>query len=72
MRKYVVECKVLHKGLDPTIREGIRQTLGYMDRCAAESGHLVVFDRREGRRWEDKLFRREERTDEGTVTVWGM
>ena len=72
VRKYVVECKVLHKGLDPTIREGIRQTLGYMDRCAAESGHLVVFDRREGRRWEDKVFRREERTDEGTVTVWGM
>ena len=71
-RKFVVECKVLRKGLEHTIREGLRQTLGYMDRCAAESGHLVVFDRCEGRRWEDKIFRREERTDEGTVTVWGM
>ena len=72
VRKYVVECKVLHKGLEPTIREGLRQTLGYMDRCAAEAGHLVVFDRRAGRRWEEKVFRREERTDEGVVTVWGM
>ena len=71
-RKFVVECKVLRKGLEHTIREGLRQTLGYMDRCAAESGHLVVFDRSEGRRWEDKMFRRKERTDEGTVTVWGM
>ena len=43
-----------------------------MDRCAAESGHLVVFDRNEGRRWEEKVFRREERLNEGTVTVWGM
>ena len=71
-RKFVIECKVLHKGLERTIREGVRQTLGYMDRCAAESGHLVVFDRNEGRRWEDKVFRREEQTDDGTIKVWGM
>ena len=54
-RKFVVECKVLRRGLEPTIGEGVRQTLGYMDRCAAEAGHLVVFDRREGRRWEDRV-----------------
>ena len=71
-RKFVVECKVLRRGLAHTVREGVRQTLGYMDRCAAEAGHLVVFDRGGGRRWEDRVFRREERTDEGTVTVWGM
>ena len=42
-----------------------------MDRCAAESGHLVVFDRNEGRRWEDKgdIFCHEERMDRGMVTV---
>ena len=72
VRKFVVECKVLRKGLERTVHEGLRQTLGYMDRCAAESGHLVVFDRNEGRRWEEKVFRREERLNEGTVTVWGM
>ena len=72
VHRFVVECKVLRKGLAHTIREGIRQTLGYMDRCGAESGHFVVFDRTEGRRWEDRVIRREERTDEGTVTVWGM
>ena len=71
-RKFVVECKMLHKGLDVTIREGIEQTLGYMDRSAAEAGHLVIFDRREDRRWEDKVFRREESADGRTITVWGM
>ena len=71
-RKYVVECKVLHKGLESTVRDGLRQTLGYMDRSAAEAGHLVVFDRTEGRRWEDKIFRREESLDGRPITVWGM
>ena len=71
-RKYVVECKVLHKGLEPTIREGLRQTLGYLDRSVAEAGHLVIFDRTEGRRWEDKIFRREESVDGCPLTVWGM
>ena len=54
------------------MRDGLAQTAGYMDRCAAESGHLVVFDRTEGRRWEDKVFRREEPVAGGTITVWGM
>ena len=42
MHKFVVECKILHKSLGQTAR--------YLDRCDAEAGHLVIFDRREGRR----------------------
>ena len=71
-RKFVVECKILRQSLERTVRDGLAQTAGYMDRCAAESGHLVVFDRTEGRRWEDKVFRREEPVAGGTITVWGM
>ena len=71
-RKFVVECKILRQSLERTVRDGLAQTAGYMDRCAAESGHLVVFDRTEGRRWEDKVFRREEPVVGGTITVWGM
>ena len=70
--RYVVECKVLHKGLERTIAEGLAQTTAYMDRCDAEAGHLVVFDRRAGRSWEEKVFRREESAGGRTVTVWGM
>ena len=70
-RKFVVECKVLHKDPERTITEGLAQTRGYMDHCGAESGHLIVFDRAPDRTWEEKLFRRE--TDTGrAVTVWGM
>ena len=72
VRRFVVECKVLHKGLERTIREGLEQTAGYMDRCAAEAGHLVVFDRDEGRSWDEKVFRRRESAGGVEVVVWGM
>ena len=42
-RKFVIECKILHKGLDQTIAAGLSQTAEYMDRCDAEAGHLVSF-----------------------------
>ena len=70
--KFVIECKVLHKSLDRTVREGVEQTAGYMDRCAAQAGHLVVFDRSPDRQWDEKIFRREESADGRTVIVWGM
>ena len=48
--RFVVECKVLRdtdrKSLARTVECGVKQTLGYMDRCGAEEGHLVVMDRR--------------------------
>ena len=42
-RKFVVECQVLHKDPERTVAEGLAQTRGYMDRCGAEAGHLIVF-----------------------------
>ena len=58
--RFVVECKVLRdtdrKSLASVIECGVKQTLGYMARCGAEEGHLVVMDRRseERRRGEER------------------
>ena len=71
-QKVVIECKVLHRGLDRTRREGLEQTRAYMERCAAAEGHLVLFDRTEGKSWDDKLYRRDETEGGAPVTVWGM
>ena len=72
-RQFVIECKVLHKSLEQTIAEGLEQTAEYMDRCDAEAGHLVIFDRRAGRRWDDKVFRDRRVSDRGTeIDIWGM
>ena len=72
--KHVIECKVLRKGRDlgSTIKEGLRQTAGYVDQRGAESGHLLVFDRRPDKSWRERIFRREEHAGETHVTVWGM
>ena len=71
--RVVVECKILHGSLERTVAEGVEQTAGYMDRCGAEAGHLVIFDRREDRPWEDKVFH-DRRTSAGGagIEVWGM
>ena len=71
-RKFVVECKVRRGGLERTVGEGIEQTRGYMDRCGAEAGHLIVFDPAPDRTWEDKLFHRPPAPGGAPVTVWGM
>ena len=71
-RRFVVECKVLRKGLERTIAEGVEQTRGYMDRCGAEAGHLIVFDRTPDRPRADKIFRRAPAEAGLPVTVWGM
>ena len=70
-RRMVIECKLLHRSLDETIRTGLEQTRAYMDRCAAVEGHLVLFDRT-AKPWSDKLFRRTEDAAGTPVTVWGM
>ena len=48
--RFVIECKVLRdsdrRSLDRTVEQGVEQTLGYMAKCKAEEGHLVVIDRR--------------------------
>ena len=49
-RRFVIECKVLRdsdrRSMEATVERGVEQTLGYMEKCDAEKGHLVVFDRR--------------------------
>ena len=63
--RIVVECKVLRdsdrKNLAGTIERGVEQTLGYMAKCGAEKGHLVVIDRRS----EERRHAEEHRGDDG-------
>ena len=72
--KHVIECKVVGEksGLQRVIREGLQQTAWYMDRCGAQSGHLVVFDMRPGRSWEERVFRKGPQPDQSPISVWGM
>ena len=71
-RRFVVECKLLRRSLERTIRDGLEQTAAYVDRCGAEAGHLVIFDRAADRSWDEKVFRRREAGGGLEIDVWGM
>ena len=70
-QRFVIEGKILHGSLDNTLENGLPQTAGYMDRCAAAAGHLVIFDR-STKPWDEKVFRRTEEFDGKRIEVWGM
>ncbi|MBI4769199.1 MAG: hypothetical protein HY784_01995 [Chloroflexi bacterium] len=72
VQRAVIELKVVTGSVGSTIAEGLGQTAEYMDRCGAEEGHLVIFDRDAGKAWAEKLFVREEAVGERTIKVWGM
>ena len=71
-RKMVIECKLLHRGLEQTIRSGAIRTRAYMERSGADEGYLVVLDRSPDRHWEQKLFRRRDDANDVPITVWGI
>ena len=71
MQRFVIECKIRRGKLERTIAEGLEQTAGYMDRCDADAGHLVIFERGE-KPWKEKVFHRSEEFDGKPVEVWGM
>ena len=69
----MVECKLLRGSLETTLQKGLEQTAGYMDRCGAEAGRLVVLDHGSDKPWAEKVRRREEAAPDGpTITVRGM
>ncbi len=71
IQKVVVELKLLRKSLESTLVEGLQQTWEYMDKCASEEGHLIIFDRSK-KVWEEKIFKREEVYYDQKIVVWGM
>ncbi|WP_221933878.1 hypothetical protein, partial [Tepidimonas alkaliphilus] len=72
MQRVVLELKILHKSLEATIEEGLTQTAAYAEQCGAQEAHLIVFDRRPGRSWEEKIFHRTETIGGRAIGVWGM
>ena len=71
--RFVIECKVLRdsdrKSLASTVEKGVEQTLGYMEQCGADEGHLVVMDRRsQARRRDDDAKARQD--IDGSVVIW--
>jgi hypothetical protein len=72
IQRVVIELKILYKSMAKTIDTGLKQTWEYMDRCRADEGHLVIFDRSTKKSWKKKRFVVEKSFQEHSITVWGM
>ncbi len=74
--RFVVECKVLRdsdrKSPERTVERGVEQTLGYMAKCGADEGHLVVIDRRAAAEERRSGEAGGGRQDGRGVTVWTL
>lgn len=72
VQRAVIELKLLRRSLESTLVEGLAQTWEYADRCDAEESHLIIFDRRDGRSWEERIWQRQEEHNGQPISVWGL
>ncbi len=72
VQEVAIELKIRCGDLEKTIRDALKQTWDYMDRCGTSEGHLLIFDQNTTSPWEDKIFHREEAYKGHPITVRGM
>lgn len=66
----VIELKIRRN--TKTLIEGLEQTKNYMDLNNATEGYLVIFDREQGKTWDEKIYHRQEQLQGKTIEVWGL
>lgn len=70
LQRIVIELKVFRDKKTET--EGLVQTAGYMDSSAATEGHLVIFDSKSKKSWDEKIYHKIESVDCKVIHIWGM
>jgi hypothetical protein len=72
VQRVVIELKLLKKAPEATLAEGLEQTADYADRCGADEAYLILFDRRPGKSWDERIWQRQEPQGGRMIGVWGM
>ena len=71
VQRVVIELKLLKKAPEATLQQGLEQTVGYARQMGADEAHLVLFDRRAGVGWDERIWQRDRTYDGTEVRVWG-
>ena len=58
-------------GLHQALPEGLQQTADYMHGIGADEGHLIIFDKDMTKKPSEKIYRKTEKQEGSTITVWG-
>ena len=71
----MLELKLIHRndGADAVVTKGLKQTASYMQRFGTDEGHLLIFDRRAGKSWDERIWVKQEQAPDGKkIMVWGL
>jgi hypothetical protein len=70
----VIELKVIRERSNPetVLQDGLMQTREYATHKGASEAHLVIFDRRPGKTWEEKIYDRMTESEGYLIYVWGL
>ena len=73
IQRIVLELKIRRGALETVINEGLKQTFEYMDLVGSvDEGHLIIFDRSNEKRWEERIWHKPYEYKGRTIQVWGM
>ncbi|MEL6722798.1 MAG: AAA-like domain-containing protein [Pseudomonadota bacterium] len=72
IQRIVLELKIQHGSMDATLQQGLAQTADYADKCAADEQHLLIFDRRPEKSWQEKIWCQTKQAANRQITVWGL
>ena len=73
-QRIVLELKIFRSNMEATIEKGLQQTVEYMDKCGGtiNEGHFILFDRRPGISWDEKIWHEARDYNGRQIIVWGM
>ena len=72
LQRIIIELK-LRRGaaLESVISLGLEQTADYARRVGADESHLLIIDRAPNLTWDERIWKRCERSGDLPITVWG-
>ena len=68
--KYPIELKIWRG--EKTLKEGLEQTLGYMDTFGSKDGWLLIFNRKPEISWDEKIYYKQEKINDKVINVFGL
>jgi hypothetical protein len=71
VQRVVIELKLLKKAPEATLQQGLEQTADYAANVGAQEAHLVLFDRRPGVGWDERIWQRTAAQGGWEIGVWG-
>jgi hypothetical protein len=73
-QKIILELEVIRERNSPetVLQEGLRQTRDYATLKGVKEAHLVLFDRRPNKTWDEKIYDRVTEVEGYTIHVWGL